>query len=196
MPIDDRLYATAEVAALTDIPYGIVANALYKRSIIPTPRSDAIAPGTKRKVSREVMLRLKLWNETGFAPAQLRALSNSIDIEPAADLVEVGTILIVNVGKARRHLDARISELAAAEALVVPGHGVLNDEPVFEGTDTPVRFIAKMLDNGESKADILKKHDKLTLAHLGFAQLWAAAHPHHGRPRSFKQLSASANLTS
>ena len=59
----------------------------------------------------------------------------------------------------------------------------MGGEPVFRGTRVQVHRIAALLTQGETEADLLAGHPRLTEQMMRLAPLYAAAYPLRGRPR-------------
>lgn len=184
MPSAARIYTPAEAAAVSGVAVKAVHNAIDKRIIDtrPDPRQRG---SIRRALTREDLLRLKLWYGVGsvLAADRRQRLFEAITATPDAKTVRADDLLIVDVAEARRQLDARIRTLDAAEAAIHQEKGVLGGEPVFKGTRIPVRAIAAMLAQGATAQEILEGYPALTPRMLELAVIWVAAHPARGRPK-------------
>ena len=182
-----RHYTPAEAAALSGVGIKAVHNAIDKH-IIESPAR--MADGReRRRLSAADVLRLKLWNEVGaiLSPERRQRLFAEIEQRPTAECVKADTLVIVDVGEARRQIARRVKDLEAAEAAIARSAAVMGGEPVFKGTRIPVRMIAAMLEDGVDAADILAGYPKLEAPQLDLARLWTAAHPRRGRPKSLAE---------
>lgn len=178
-----RVYTPAEAAALSGIGVKAVHNAIDRRIV------DTVAgarPATRRGLTPEGLLRLKLWYGIGatLAAEHRQRLFDEIRAAPQAKTVKADDLLIVDVAEARKQLRARMSDLAEAEAAISKVKGVMGGEPVFRGTRIPARLVAAMLQQGAEDRDILEGYPSLTPRMLELAIIWSAAHPARGRPKS------------
>lgn len=189
-----RRYTPAEAAALSGVAVKAVHNAIDRRIVEASARSGA--KRARRSLSAQDVLRLKLWHEVGAILSQERRqrLFAEIDRHPTAKRVKADDLVIVDVGEARRQIAKRVRELQAAEAAVVRDSKVMGGEPVFKGTRIPVRLIASMLDQGASEAEILDGYPRLETRDLELAQIWAAAHPRRGRPKTLADRGATVRF--
>lgn len=178
-----RVYTPAEAAALSGIGIKAVHNAIDKR-IVDTVTS----PGSpkRRALTKENLLRLKLWYGVGstLAAARRQRLFEEIKAAPKAKTVKADDLLIIDVEEARKQLKARMSDLDEAEAAIGRVKGVMGGEPVFKGTRVPARLVAAMIEQGGEEWDILEGYPSLTPRMLELAKIWTAAHPARGRPKS------------
>lgn len=184
MPSAARIYTPAEAAAVSGVAVKAVHNAIDKRIVDTKP--DLRRPGpTRRALTREDLLRLKLWYGVGsvLAADRRQRLFEAITATPHARTVRADDLLIVDVAEARRQLDARIRTLDDAEAAIHQEKGIAGGEPVFKGTRIPVRMIAAMLAQGAAAQEILEGYPALTPRMLELAVIWVAAHPARGRPK-------------
>ena len=184
MNVAPRLYTPAEAAAVSGLKLKAVNSAIDKHVVeVANPVTGKRA--TRRYLTRNHLLCLRL--EHGLAgrlPVDRRqALFRTLATEPSAKLVRADDLLFVDVGAARREVDARVRDLDDAEGLIHCDKGTLGGEPVFKGTRIPVYAIAAMLDAGADEAEILSGYPKLDSRKLAAARLWAAAHPRRGRPK-------------
>lgn len=182
-----RLYTPSEAAAVSGIGVKAVNNAIDKR--IVKPASPAPGPrSARRALTAEDVLRVKLWYKVGDILTQERRerLFDAISEQPRAKTVKADDLLIIDVGEARKQIAASIRDLEAAEATVTQDKAVMGGEPVFKGSRIPVRLIASMLADGTPAEEILEGYPKLDARQLGLAQIWVAAHPRRGRPKSLK----------
>ena len=184
-----RLYTPSEAAVVSGVAVKAVNNAIDKR-IIRAARSARTAGGRKglRALTKDDLLRLKLWYEVGDILSQERRerLFEAIRAQPEAKLLKADNLLFVDVAQARKEIAERARELDAADALVVSDKAIMGGEAVFKGTRIPVRLIAAMLADGVDEAEILEGYPRLDRRLLALAKIWTAAHPRRGRPKSLK----------
>lgn len=188
MAMSARIYTPAEAAAVSGVGVKAVHNAIDKRIVEtrPDPRSRG---ATRRALTRDDLLRLKLWYGVGsiLAADRRQRLFDEIKAAPDAATVRADDLLIVDVAEARRQLDAKIRALDEAEAAIHQQKDILGGEPVFRGTRVPVRLIAAMLAQGADAAEILEGYPALTAHTLELAAIWVAAHPARGRPKKLDE---------
>jgi uncharacterized protein (DUF433 family) len=176
-----REYTPAEAAAVSGVAVKSVHNAIDKRIIA---KRDARVGG--RTLTDDDLLRLKLWYGVGsiLSAERRNRLFEAITDDPAAETVRADDYLIVDVARAREQLSARADALREAEALIRSVKGVSGGEPVFNGTRIPVRAIAGMRAQGASPEEILEGYPSLTARMIELAEIWTAAHPARGRPKT------------
>jgi uncharacterized protein (DUF433 family) len=187
----DRSYTVAEAAAVSGIGIKSVNNAIDKHIIETVTRS------TRRELSDEALLRLKLWYGVGstLSTDRRQKLFDSIKAEPMANEVRADDLIIVDVAKARKQVASRVKDLDEAASFINRKKGVMGGEPVFAGTRIPVHLVASMLATGADEADILEGYPKLTARMLELAKIWVAAHPRRGRPKSLKDQGLTTKST-
>jgi uncharacterized protein (DUF433 family) len=140
----------------------------------------------RRELTAENVLQLKLWHEIGpiLSQERRRRLFGLIRETPAARTIRADNLVIVDVAEARKQINQRTNDLGEAEAMVVQSRDTMGAEPVFKGTRIPVRLVAAMRAQGADDSEILSGYPKLTARQLELAEIWAAAHPRRGRPKS------------
>ncbi|MEO9340848.1 DUF433 domain-containing protein [Mesorhizobium sp. SB112] len=179
-----REYTPAEAAAVSGIAVKSVHNAIDKRII---SKRDARAGG--RSLTDDDLLRLKLWYGVGsiLTAERRKRLFEAIADNPAAETVRADDYLIVDVARAREQLAGRADALREAGAVIRSVKGVSGGEPVFKGTRVPVRAIASMRSQGASAEEILEGYPSLTARMIDLAEIWTAAHPARGRPKTLAE---------
>ena len=187
-----RAYTPAEAAAVSGVAVKSVHNAIDKRIIA---RSEVRAGG--RSLTDDDLLRLKLWYGVGsiLTAERRKRLFDAIADDPAAETVRADEYLIVDVTRAREQLAARADALREAEAAIRSVDGVAGGEPVFVGTRIPVRAIANMQAQGASVEELLEGYPSLTGRMLELAEIWTAAHPARGRPKTLAEHGLRAKST-
>ncbi|WP_394065000.1 DUF433 domain-containing protein [Xanthobacter autotrophicus] len=200
MMATDRIYTPTEAAAVSGMAVKAVHNAIDKK-IVETKADPRPSGAARRTLTREGLLHLKLWHGVGSALSAERRekLFEAIAAMPNAKTVRADELLIVDVGAARKQLDAQIRTLDEAEAAVHRRKDTLSGEPVFKGTRIPVRMVAAMLAQGASAEEILEGYPALAPRMLELAAIWVAAHPARGRPKTLDEqgvrLKSSQRLT-
>ncbi|MET3354267.1 UNVERIFIED_ORG: uncharacterized protein (DUF433 family) [Xanthobacter viscosus] len=184
----DRIYTPTEAAAVSGMAVKAVHNAIDKK-IVETKPDLRPSGAARRALTQEGLLRLKLWHGVGSALSAERRekLFEAIAAMPNAKTVRADELLIVDVGAARKQLDAQIRTLDEAEAAIHRDKGILGGEPVFRGTRIPVRMVAAMLAQGASAEEILEGYPALAPRMLELAAIWVAAHPARGRPKTLDE---------
>lgn len=176
-----RAFTPAEAAVVGGLELKAVNNAIDKR-IVEVP----VRASKRRELTAENVLQLKLWHEIGPILSQERRqrLFGLIRENPAARTIRADNLVIVDVAEARKQINQRTKDLGEAEAMVVQSRDTMGAEPVFKGTRIPVRLVAAMRAQGADDSEILSGYPKLTARQLELAEIWAAAHPRRGRPKS------------
>ena len=202
MPEADRLYTPAEASAVSGLNLKAVHNAIDKEIVRPVASGRGaglgkIARFTPRYLTAEDLVRLRVWQGVGgtLSTERRQRLFVAIAAAPKAKNVKADELLIVDVGEARRQVDRRVRDLAAAEAIVVSDRGTLGGEPVFRRTRIPVYGMVAMLNAGATEAELLSGYPKLTNRMLELARIWSAAHPRRGRPKSLGDLGLKMKST-
>ena len=202
MPEADRLYTPAEASAVSGLNLKAVHNAIDKEIVRPVASGRGaglgkIARFTPRYLTAEDLVRLRVWQGVGgtLSTERRQRLFVAIAAAPKAKNVRADELLIVDVGEARRQVDRRVRDLAAAEAIVVSDRGTLGGEPVFRRTRIPVYGMVAMLNAGATEAELLSGYPKLTNRMLELARIWSAAHPRRGRPKSLGDLGLKMKST-
>lgn len=190
MAVAARLYTPTEAAIVSGVAIKAVHNAIDKRIIKAAAKpSRGGRRSTKRALTADDVLRLKLWYKVGDVLSQERRkrLFRAISEQPSASTVKADDLLIIDVAEARKQIADKTRDLEAAEAMVMVGKDIMGGQPVFKGTRIPVRLISAMLADGADEDEILEGYPKLNRRQLTLAQIWTAAHPRRGRPKSLKE---------
>ncbi|OJY67127.1 MAG: hypothetical protein BGP16_18215 [Sphingobium sp. 66-54] len=176
-----RAFTPAEAAVLGGLELKAVNNAIDKR-IVEVP----VQASRRRELTAENVLQLKLWHEIGPILSQERRqrLFGLIRENPSARTIRADNLVIVDVAEARKQISQRTKDLAEAEAMVAKFRDTLGGKPVFKDTRIPVRLVAAMRAQGADDVEILSGYPKLTARQLELADIWSAAHPRRGRPKS------------
>lgn len=185
----ERLFTPSEAAVVSGVTVKAVHNAIDKNIILTASRAVTKGASARlRQLSGNSLIRLKIWNAVSGALPKDRRERLFADMEAASNarLVVAGDFLLVDVGKARDEIEARVRELDEANAAITLSRDVMGGDPVFAGTRIPVRAIVAMLDDGANEAEILDGYPKLTGRLLVLARLWVAANPARGRPKTLR----------
>lgn len=179
-----REYTPAEAAAVSGVAVKSVHNAIDKRII-----SKGAARTGGRSLTDEDLLRLKLWYGVGsiLTAERRNRLFDTIANDPDAETVRADDYLIVDVARAREQLATRAAALREAESIIHSVRGVFGGEPVFKNTRIPVRTIAAMRAQGADADELLAGYPSLNARMIELAEIWTAAHPARGRPKSLSE---------
>ena len=80
-----------------------------------------------------------------------------------------------------------LQPLREAEAVIHSVKGVAGGEAVFKGTRVSARAIASMRAQGATVEELLEGYPSLTARMIEFAEIWTAAHPARGRPKTLSE---------
>lgn len=187
-----REYTPAEAAAVSEIGVKSVHNAIDKQII-----TGRFSGRRVRSITDDDLLRLKLWYGVGsiLSAERRKRLFDAIAENPDAETVRADDYLIVDVAKAREQLAARADSLREAENLISSTRGVVGGEPVFKGTRVPVRAISAMKAQGATSEEIVEGYPALTLRMIDLAEIWTAAHPARGRPKTLSEQGLKVKAT-
>jgi len=179
-----REYTPAEAAAVSGIAVKTVHNAIDKRII-----SSGSSRTGGRALTDDDLLHLKLWYGVGsiLSAERRKRLFDAIASDPGAETVRADDYLIVDVARAREQLAARADALREADSVIHSVKGVAGGEAVFKGTRIPVRAIASMKAQGASVEELLEGYPSLSPRMIEFAEIWTAAHPARGRPKTLSE---------
>lgn len=179
-----RVYTPAEAAAVSGVAVKSVHNAIDKRII-----SKGVARTGCRSLTNDDLLRLKLWYGVGsiLSTERRKRLFDAIANDPDAESVRADDYLIVDVARAREQLTVRADALRESESMIHSVKGVVGGEPVFKNTRVPVRAIAAMRAQGASTEELLEGYPSLTARMIELAEIWTAAHPARGRPKTLSE---------
>jgi uncharacterized protein (DUF433 family) len=180
-----RLYTPSEAAAVSGLALKAVNNVIDKHIVDVARPASAGKRTVRRYLTGNHILCLRL--EHGLAgrlPVDRRqGLFREVASKPDVQLLKADDLLLVDVGAARRDVDARLRDLDEAEALIHTDRETLDGEPVFKGTRIPVYYVVAMLAAGTEAVEILSGYPKLDQRKLELGRLWASAHPRRGRPK-------------
>jgi uncharacterized protein (DUF433 family) len=185
MSAASRAYTPSEAAAVSEVAVKSVHNAIDKRIV-----SSRNSGRGERSLSDNDLLRLKLWYGVGsiLSAERRKRLFDDIDRNPDAATVRADDYLIIDVARAREQLAERARALLEAEGIIEINKAILGGEPVFRNTRIPVRLIAAMTAQGVAREDILEGYPALDSRMVELAEIWTAAHPARGRPRTLAEL--------
>lgn len=192
MSVSYREYTPAEAAAVSGVAVKSVHNAIDKRII---SKGEARAGG--RSLTNDDLLRLKLWYGVGsiLSAERRKRLFDAIANDPDAESVRADDYLIVDVARAREQLAERADALRESESMIHSVKGVVGGEPVFKNTRVPVRAIAAMRAQGASAEELLEGYPSLSARMIELAEIWTAAHPARGRPKTLSEQGLRAKST-
>lgn len=192
MPATHREYTPAEAAAVSGVAVKAVHNAIDKRIISRVPSRSGV-----RALTDDDLLRLKLWYGVGsiLSAERRKRLFEAITNDPAAETVRADDYLIVDVARARAQLATRAGDLREAKSAIHSVKGLMGGEPVFKGTRIPVRAIAGMRAQGASVEELLEGYPSLNSRMVEFAEIWTAAYPARGRPKTLAEQGLRAKET-
>ena len=167
-------------------------NTEIAKRVIELAGARKAGPGGRaaRRLTRDDLVRLRVWRGVGdsLSAERRQRLFSAIDAAPTARTVRADDLLIVDVAEARRQVGRRLRDLEEIEAMIVRDKGVMGGEPVFKGTRIPVHSIAAMMADGAPEGEMLEGYPKLTARMLYLSQLWSAANPQRGRPKTMEEL--------
>jgi uncharacterized protein (DUF433 family) len=180
-----RLYTPAEAAAVSGLALKAVNNVIDKHILDVARPTSTGKRAVRRYLTGNHLLCFRLeYGLAGRLPIDRRqGLFREVASKPNAELLQADDLLLVDVGAARRDVDARLRDLEEAERLIQVDKEILGGEPVFKGTRIPVHFIVAMLAVGTDVAEIVSGYPKLDERKLELGRLWVAAHPRRGRPK-------------
>ncbi len=113
-----------------------------------------------------------------------RRVARAVEEEPGIDAVAVshGSVVLIEVKTARKHMEGELRRLAHAQQAVVSDPEIMSGTPVYRGTRIPVHAIADMLAQGTTIEEILAGYPALTRERVELAPVYAKAFPRRGRP--------------
>ena len=102
-------------------------------------------------------------------------------------LFEIDRYVKINLTEVCESLLPKVSNYMRGLRGVEEKPDILGGDAVFKDTRLSVYHVGKMLENGESRANILEDYSYLTEADLEFAIIYCRAHPPVGRPRTSEE---------
>lgn len=175
---ETELFTAAEAAVLSRLSLKAVNNAIDKK-MVPACRRGA---GRLLDEAAVVYLALERRLAGDTTPEFRRRLFAEIAAAPKRRVIALGAVKI-DLAEPRREVMARVKELRRAERLIVSDPEILGGAPVFRGTRIPVHRIAFLLGHGDTAKALRQAYPRLTDEMIGFAPIYAEAHPPRGRPR-------------
>ena len=177
------LFTPTEAAVLTRLTLKAVNNAIDKKTvpaIVGEREGHAI-----RLLDLRALMSLALERRLAdrFVPELRREVFSALEGASRNVLLLEGGFLKIDLREPRRELATSLRELRRARQLVTIDPHIMGGEPVFRGTRVPVHFIATLVAQGSSEAELLEGYPRLTAEMIRLAPVFAAAYPLRGRPR-------------
>jgi uncharacterized protein (DUF433 family) len=182
---DNSLFTPTEAAVLTRLSVKAVNNAIDKETVSTV--AGRRAGYSTRLLDLRALMSLSLERRLAdrFVPELRREVFDALAGAARRNTVSLeGGFLKIDLREPRRELATALRELRRARHLVASDPDILGGDPVFRGTRVPVHVIADLCKKGEDTEDILAGYPRVTLEMLRLAQVYAAAYPLRGRPRS------------
>jgi uncharacterized protein (DUF433 family) len=178
----EERFTTSEAAFLSDLDLKAVNKAIDVGAV--TAESARRSGRTLRLVPAGTVVCLRLEEDlSSRIPLSVRRrIYGRVLSGPRIRELREGKMLIVDVGRARGEVAAKLKELRRVRGLVAENPKVVGGEPVFRGTRIPVHLVADMLQDGATLEDIIEGYPHLTPEMVRLAPAYAAAYPRRGRP--------------
>ena len=177
-------YTPAQASAVAKLPLKAVQKLIDVRLI--RPRRMRSGREIQRLLSAEQLVYLRLEAEgVRLLPlATRREVARTVVSEPEVRSIAVagGSVLVIEVDQARKEVEQELKRLRKAQAMVVSDPEIMRGAPVFKGTRIPVEFVAEMVADGATVAEILAGYPALRCEQVELAPLYTAAFPRRGRP--------------
>jgi uncharacterized protein (DUF433 family) len=180
MQTQEPLFTTTEAAVLTGLSLKAVNNAIDKKTISAVTSDE----GTRLLDARAlVSLSIERRLSDRLAPDLRRQLFDALAGAPRNVVSLEGGLFKIDLREPRRELARSLRELRRVRRLVVSDPEIMAGDPVFRGTRVPVHFVAKLVEQGSTQAQLIKSYPRLTAEMIRLAPVYAAAYPLRGRPR-------------
>lgn len=199
MAQNDRTFTPAEAGAVSGLGRKAIDNAIDKR-LVPKAVKAAGRAGRGARHARLIRETDLVWiyvnsRAPGAIPRAERETAYArLAAAPGAEQLRVSELVYLDVGEARRQIEAGATALERAKARVVSDPEILSGEPVFKGTRVPIYDVAASLAKGISRERILAAYSVLDEESLDQARLYAEAFPPRGRPRGAPRMRPSLEL--
>ena len=132
--------------------------------------------------------------DIAIAEGQIQAAPGARSVDLTGCLVLPGIVDIHGDGF-ERHMAPRRGALREADGMIHSVKGLMGGEPVFKDTRIPVRAIATMRNQGASVEELLEGYPSLSARMIELAEIWTAAHPARGRPKTLSEQGFLAKST-
>ena len=181
---EDSLFTPTEAAVLTRLSVKAVNNAIDRKTV-PTVAGDRAGYVTRLLDLRALMsLALERRLVDRLMPEARREVFDAVAAAPRNRVSLEGGFLTIDLREPRRELATSLRALRRARDAVMSDPDIMGGDPVFRGTRVPVHTIAALLGQGQTEADLLHDHPRLTVEMVRLAPIYAAAYPLRGRRRA------------
>jgi uncharacterized protein (DUF433 family) len=180
----DSLFTPTEAAVLTRLSVKAVNNAIDRKTV-PTVHGNRAGYATRLLDLRALMsLALERRLMDRMVPEARREVFDAVAAAPRNRVALEGGFLTIDLREPRRELATSLRMLRRARDAVVSDPDIMGGDPVFRGTRVPVHIVAELFGQGQTEAELLHDHPRLTTEMVRLAPIYAAAYPLRGRRRA------------
>ena len=182
--IRNDAYTPSQVSAVTGLPLPAVHKAIEYKLIRPKRSRGGHFVQRLLSKSQAVYLRMEAQGLRSLPLAARRQVAQAVERDSGIDAMAIseGTVLLVQVKSARKHVETGLRRLAEATRMVESDPEIMRGAPVYRRTRIPVHAIADMLSQGATVAEILEGYPALTREKVELAPMYSKAFPRRGRP--------------
>ncbi len=181
---EDSLFTPTEAAVLTQLSVKAVNNAIDRKTV-PTVAGNRAGHATRLLDLHALMfLTLERRLVDRLVPEARREVFDAVAAAPRNRVSLEGGFLTIDLREPRRDLATSLRTLRRARGAVMSDPEIMGGDPVFRGTRVAVHTIAVLLGQGQTDADLLHDHPRLTAEMVRLAPIYAAAYPLRGRRRA------------
>lgn len=178
---EEMLFTVREAAFVADVPIKAVNQAIDRKHI----RTLTLQRATDRtnrglEANEAVFLRISRLLAPELRPRIHRAFQGKRLSELPRKIELKGVVLELEA--AIRAVENRMDTLTKLHQRVETNPKIRGGEPVFRGTRIPVYGIARKMELGSPKEELLEDHPSLEEQDLEFATRYSKLYPRRGRP--------------
>jgi len=181
---ENSLFTPTEAAVLTRLSIKAVNNAIDRKTVTTVAGSRAGYATRLLDLRALISLALERRLVDKMAPEARRVVFNAVAAAPRERVTLEDGLLIIDLRGPRRELATSLRTLRRARDAVVSDPDIMGGNPVFRGTRVPVHTIAALLGQGQTEAELIYDHPRVTAEMVRLAPFYAAAYPLRGRRRA------------
>ena len=181
---DTALFTPTEAAVLTRLSLKAVNNAIDRKTVttVEGKRGEYATRLLDLRALMSLALERRLVDR--LVPEARREVFDALAAAPRNRVSLEGGFLMIDLREPRRELATSLRTLRRAREAVMSDPDIMGGDPVFRGTRVPVHSVAALLEQGQTEAELLQDHPRLTADMVRLAPLYAAAYPLRGRRRA------------
>jgi uncharacterized protein (DUF433 family) len=181
---ENSLFTPTEAAVLTRLSVKAVNNAIDRKTVSTVAGSRAGYATRLLDLHALMSLTLERRLVDRLVPEARREVFEAVATAPRNRVALEGGLLTIDPREPRRELATSLRTLRRARDAVMSDPDIMGGDPVFRGTRVLVHMVAALLGQGQTEAELLHDHPRLTAEMVRLAPIYAAAYPLRGRRRA------------